>query len=252
MTEAVVLGSGTSNGVPFLGLDYSVEFLADPRNHRYRPSILLAGPKGNFLVDCAPELRLQLLRENIKMVHAVLVTHTHADHVMGMDDLRPFCLLTRRAMPVYATPASQMDIKRIFKYAFEDSPTGEVPRFDFIDPPEVIHSCGLDIHVFTVMHGELPVLALRVNDFAYVTDVSEIPPPARAQLNGLKTLVLDAVRFKPHPNHFHFEKAIEVAKDIGAEMTYFTHLSHDYEHAKTETLLPPNIRLAYDRLRIPI
>lgn len=247
-----MLGSGTSNGVPFLGLDYSDEFLANPKNHRYRPSILFKGPKGNFLVDCAPELRLQLLRENVKMIHAVLITHTHADHVMGMDDLRPFCLISKKSMPIYARPDCQQDIRRIFSYAFEDNPTGEVPRFEFIDPPDVIRSCGLNIQVLTVMHGQLPVLALRVNDFAYVTDVSEIPPAAREKLNGLKTLMLDAVRFRPHPNHFHFDRAVEVAKEIGAEMTYFTHLSHDYDHEVTETRLPPNIRLAFDGLHIAI
>lgn len=252
MPEAIILGSGTSNGVPSLGIDYPADFLANPKNHRTRPSILLVGPTGNFLVDCPPELRLQLLREHIMMVHAVLITHTHADHVMGMDDLRAYCMLSRKSMPIYTTPEYQADIKRIFKYAFDEFPTGEVPRFDFIDPPEVIHSCGLTIQVLTVLHGKLPVLALRVNDFAYVTDVSEIPAPAMAKLAGLKTLVLDAVRYEPHPNHFHFDRALDVAEEIGAEVTYFTHLSHDYDHDKTEALLPKNIRLAYDGLRIPI
>jgi phosphoribosyl 1,2-cyclic phosphate phosphodiesterase len=252
MSEVIVLGSGTSNGVPSLGIAYPADFLANPKNHRTRPSILLKAPGGNVLVDCAPELRLQLLREDIQMVDAVIVTHTHADHVMGMDDLRAFCLLTGRDMPVFTTPEYQADIRRIFRYAFEEFPTGAVPRFDLRDIPPELDVCGLKIQVFTVMHGELPVLGIRVNEFAYVTDVSYIPPAAEAKLRGLSDLILDAVRYKPHANHFHFEKALEVAEQIGASRTYFTHLSHDYDHDKTEQQLPPQVRLAYDGLRIPL
>lgn len=252
MAEVIVLGSGTSNGVPSLGISYSAEFLANPKNHRTRPSILLAGPSGNVLVDCAPEMRLQLLREQVMRVDAVIITHTHADHVMGMDDLRAFCLLTKRSMPVFTTREYQEDIKRIFKYAFDVNPSGEVPRFELIDIPEVVELCGLSIRILTVMHGALPVLALKVNSFAYVTDVSYIPPEAEAHLHDLDNLILDAVRYKPHPNHYHFDRAIEVANELGARTTYFTHLSHDYDHDKTEAGLPPHIRLAYDGLRIPL
>ena len=250
--EVIVLGSGTSNGVPSLGIRYHATFLANPKNHRTRPSILIKGPTGNLLVDCAPELRLQLLREDIMMVDAVIITHTHADHVMGMDDLRAFCLLTKRSMPVYTTPAYQEDIKRIFKYAFEDEPTGEVPRFDLIDVPDCLETCGLSVKVMTVMHGPIPVLALRINEFAYVTDVSFIPPEAEAQLQELDVLILDGVRYKPHPNHYHFDRALEVAAQIGAKTTYFTHLSHDYDHDVVEKNLPPGVHLAFDGLRLSI
>jgi len=248
----VVLGSGTSNGVPSLGIDYPAEFLANPKNHRTRPSIVITGPGGNLLVDCAPELRLQLLRENIKRIDAVIITHTHADHVMGMDDLRAFCLLTKKNMPVFTTPEYQNDIRRIFKYAFENYPTGEVPRFDLIDIAPVLEVCGLKVKVMTVMHGPIPVLALRVNNFAYLTDVSYIAPEVEAELQGLDCLILDAVRYKAHPNHFNFEQACEMAKKLNARVTYFTHLSHDYDHDKTEAELPPSIRLAYDGLRMAI
>jgi len=238
--------------VPSLGIDYSPEFLVNPKNHRTRPSIVLAGPNGNVLVDCAPELRLQLLRENIKRIDAVIITHTHADHVMGMDDLRAFYLLTKKNMPVYTTPDYQNDIRRIFKYAFEDFPTGEVPRFDLIDVPDVINICGFKIKVMTVMHGPIPVLALKVNGFAYLTDVSYIPPEVEAELHDLDCLILDAVRYKAHPNHYNFEEACRMARHLNARVTYFTHLSHDYDHDKTEAGMPEAIRLAYDGLRIPI
>ena len=250
---AVILGSGTSNGVPTLGVDYSPQFLANPRNHRTRPSLLLEGPTGNLLVDCAPEMRLQLLREGIGMVEAVLITHTHADHVMGMDDLRSFCLKSKKDMPVYANERSAADIRRIFSYAFEEFAPGiDVPRYDIRPVPHILNVGGMPIRTMWVLHGSLPVVALRLGDFAYVTDVSEIPPEAWDQLQGLRTLVLDAVRIKPHPNHFHFDKAVEVALELRAKQTYFTHLSHDYDHDITNAALPPGIALAYDGLRIDV
>jgi len=250
---AIVLGSGTSNGVPTLGVDYTPEFLANAKNHRTRPSLLLQGPSGNLLVDCAPELRLQLLREGIGMVDAVLITHTHADHIMGMDDLRSFCLKSKRDMPVYARPEAQADIRRVFDYAFRPFPDGiEVPRFDLRDVPDPLVAGGMTIETMMVLHGEMTVVALRLGDFAYVTDVSEIPEESWLRLSGLRTLILDAVRIKPHPNHFHLDKAIEVARELGAEQTYFTHLSHDFDHDVTNAALPPGIALAFDGLKIAV
>jgi len=255
MPEVVVLGSGTSNGVPMLGVDYEPEYLANPKNWRTRCSIIILGPEGNVLVDCAPELRLQMAREGLTRIDDVIITHTHADHIMGMDDLRSICMKTRKPMPIYADEASQQDIRRIFPYAFLDNaPAGvEVPRFDFHVPGESMDLCGMDIQILRVQHGpKLTVLALRINDFAYVTDVNYIPPHEIARLTGLDTLILDAVRYKPHPNHYHFDAAMEVAKEIGAKMTYFTHLSSDYDHDKKNSEMPPNIQLSYDGLRIAI
>jgi phosphoribosyl 1,2-cyclic phosphate phosphodiesterase len=251
MAEVVILGSGTSNGVPVLGVDYPPKFLANPKNHRTRASILIAGPKGNVLVDCSPEMRLQLLREDVKRLEAVIVTHTHADHIMGMDDLRSFCIVQRQAMPIYTLKAYEEDIRRVFPYAFMSFGGGiEVPRFDMREIEPVLNLGGLEIQTFTVMHGLLPVIALRIGDLAYITDVSEIPDGAMEKLHGLDTLILDGVRYDPHPNHFHFDRAVEVALEINAKTTYLTHLSHDYDHDVTERDMPANIRLAYDGLRI--
>ncbi len=294
-SRAIVLGSGTSNGVPMLGVRYSDEFLANPKNHRTRCSLLLQGPNGNVLVDCAPEMRLQLLKAEVFELDAVIITHTHADHIMGMDDLRSFCIIQKRDMQVYTLPRYQEDIRRIFSYAFQDFPSGiEVPRFDLrtfevrattqradsataglsvrepcadqasalqsareeskIHNPQskILSLCGLEIQFLIVEHGELPVIALRVNNFAYVTDVSRIPKNAWDQLQGLDTLILDAVRIKPHPNHFHLQAAIEIAQKLGAKQTYFTHLSHDYDHDVTNSQLPTGIELAWDGLEIGI
>lgn len=250
---AIVLGSGTSNGVPMLGATYPPEFLAEPKNHRTRCSLLLVGPEGNVLVDCTPEMRLQLTRESVTDLDAVLITHTHADHVMGMDDLRSICMLRQKELPIYASPESQVDIRRIYPYAFKQAPEGLVfPRFQLLDVPPIVQAGGLDIETLWVEHGSLMCMAVRVGDFAYVTDVSAIPPDAWDRLQGLETLVLDAVRERPHPNHFHRAKAIDVAQQLGATTTFFTHLSDEYDHYAAEADLPPGIKLAYDGLRIAL
>jgi phosphoribosyl 1,2-cyclic phosphate phosphodiesterase len=251
LPEAIILGSGTSNGVPMLGWSYPPGYLDNPKNHRTRASMLLLGPSGNVQVDCPPELRLQLTGAGITNLDAVIVTHAHADHVMGMDDLRSLCILTGRAIPIYTLPVHQEDIRRIYPYAFRDPPPGVAfPRFDLRDIPTVLEAAGLRIQTFTVAHGTVPVTGLRVGDMAYITDVSEIPEEARRHLDGLETLVIDAVRVRPHPNHFHLAKALEVAEEIAATKTYLTHLGHDYDHDVTNKELPAGVELAYDGLRI--
>lgn len=248
-----MLGSGTSSGVPVLGVKYPPEYLDNPKNHRTRPSLLITAPEGNILVDAGPDMRMQLLREGIEMVDAVVITHTHADHIMGMDDLRSFCLVAKRHMPIYASPVAQSDIRRIFPYAFEPGPPGvEVPAYDFMDILPELEICGLKVFTFWIEHGPTPVLGLRIGDFAYLTDVNRIPDQAMELLIGLDTLILDAVRYRPHPNHFNCEQAIEAAQRIGARQTYFTHLSHDYDHDRSNAGLPDGIELAYDGLRIPL
>jgi phosphoribosyl 1,2-cyclic phosphate phosphodiesterase len=198
-------------------------------------------------------MRLQVTRENITEIEGVLITHTHADHVMGMDDLRSICIRTRRHMPIYTLPQYQADIRRIYAYAFGDYPPGvEVPRFDLRDLPEVLEVGGMRIQTFLVKHGSIPVVAFRVGGFAYVTDVSEIPPEAEPFLRDLDVLVVDAVRYKPHVNHFHYEKALDVIAELAPQKAYLTHLGHDYDHDKTNEALPDGVELAYDRLRIPI
>lgn len=259
MIEAILLGSGTSSGVPVLGFEYPPAYLANPKNHRTRPALLLKGPEGNVLIDCGPDLRMQLLREGIMQVDATIVTHTHADHIMGMDDLRSFCLRTKKDMPVYTLPRYAEDIRRVFAYAFGEFPVGiEVPRFALAEIDleasgiYELDLCGIPMTLMLVWHGPWPVIALRVRDFAYVTDVKSIPPAAWERLQGLDVLILDAVRRKPHPNHMHFDEAIEVAGKLGAKQTYFTHLSHDFDHEITNAELPPEIQLGWDGLRISL
>jgi phosphoribosyl 1,2-cyclic phosphate phosphodiesterase len=236
-----------------LGYRYPEGYLDNPKNHRTRASILIEGPTGNLLVDCSPEMRLQMTREEIYDIEAVVITHTHADHVMGMDDLRSICLKTRRPVPVHTLPRFQADIRRIYPYAFAEFPPGVfVPRFDLIDIQDEFMVGGLLVRSFLVEHGSTPVIGLRVGDMAYITDVSHIPDAVRPLLENLETLFLDGVRREPHPNHFHFDRAVAEAQKIGARSTFLTHLSHDYDHDRTNGELPPGISLAWDGQRVEI
>lgn len=252
--EAVVLGCGTSHGVPMVACDCAVCTSKDPKNHRTRCSVLILGNEGTLLVDAPPELRLQLVRERVRRIDAVLITHSHADHIMGLDDLRRFSELTHSPMPLYGQPRTLQDVRRVFRYAFEP-PTqegGGLPAYDLLEAGAEVCLGDIQVATFEVLHGRLPVLGLRVGDFAYLTDVSHIPEPAWESLRGLGTLVMDATRRAPHPSHFHLEKAIEVAMALNPRRTYFTHLSHDYDYEETCAELPAGIELAYDGLRIPI
>jgi phosphoribosyl 1,2-cyclic phosphate phosphodiesterase len=194
-----------------------------------------------------------MARERECDIDSVLITHTHADHVMGMDDLRSISGKTGRDVPVYALPEHQDDIRRIFPYAFQEFAPGiQVPRFSMVDIPPVLELCGMTLLCFKVWHGKTTVVAFRTGDFAYITDVSKIPEEHYSLLDGLQTLVLDAVRLRPHPNHLHYDAAVEVAQRIRAKQTFFTHLSHDYDHDEFEKTMPDGIRLAYDGQRITI
>jgi phosphoribosyl 1,2-cyclic phosphate phosphodiesterase len=251
MAEAIILGSGTSNGVPMLGYRYPPGYLENPKNHRTRSSLLLCGPTGNVLVDCPPEMRIQLTREDIYEVEAVIVTHTHADHIMGMDDLRSLCMIYSREMPIYTLPEHGVDIRRVFPYAFVAAPPGIVyPRFDLREMPTKLEVAGLEITSFLVEHGETRVIGIRVNDLAYITDVSYVPPLAESLLGGLETLIIDGLRYRPHPNHFNVDAALEFRSRVSPKRTILTHLTHDFDHEKSEATLPEDVILAYDGLRI--
>jgi len=252
--EAIILGCGTSHGVPMVACDCAVCTSDDPRNYRTRCAIAILGSEGTLLVDAPPELRVQLVRERIRGVDAVLVTHSHADHIMGLDDVRRFNELTGAPMPLYGQPRTLQDIRRVFLYAFEppEQESGGLPSYDLRETGTTLNVGDVCARLFEVLHGRLPVLGLRVGDFAYLTDVSEIPEQARRQLTGVGTLVMDATRRAPHPSHFHLEKSVQVALELGARRTYFTHLSHDYDYEATCAELPRGIELAYDGLRIVI
>lgn len=204
-----------------------------------------------MLVDTSPDLRQQALHEGLTHVDAVLITHTHADHIFGMDDLRRFNQLMHREIPVYGSPDALADIRRIFQYVFMPTqPGGGKPKLDLQPVPEEWEMFGMRIQAIPVFHGSMPIMAYRFDDVAYLTDVSAIPPESLEKLRNLDILILDTVHPEPHPTHFGIREALAVVEELQPRRTFFTHLSHRYEHEKTNALLPENVRLAYDGLTL--
>jgi phosphoribosyl 1,2-cyclic phosphate phosphodiesterase len=254
--KLIFLGSGTSNGVPVLGCDCAVCTSGDRRNWRTRPSVLLRLPGGNLLIDTTPEMRLQLLREQVRAVHAIAFTHAHADHLLGLDDARAFPRQIGGPVPIYCEAETEDSIRTIFHYAFHERlaalPPGHVPKIVFqrIEPGLAFHVLGEAILPIRLEHGRLGVLGFRVRDLAYCTDVSRIPDESWRYLEGLDTLILDALRHEPHPTHFSLAEALAAIERIGPRRAFLTHLSHAFDHGPTESTLPPRVALAYDGLAL--
>lgn len=255
--QLVVLGTGTSVGVPAIGCNCQVCRGGHPRNQRTRCSVILGLPAGNLLIDTPPDLRFQLLREEIGIVHAVLYTHEHADHLFGLDDLRLFPFYLGHPVPLYCEAHVEQRIRHSFDYAFrneEATHAGAVPQLTLhtIDerPFELL---GCQITPIRLKHGPRSnVLGFRVGNVAYCTDTNEIPESSWELLTGLDVLILDALRRKPHVTHFSLEQAIEAAQWVAAKRTLFTHMSHDLDHETVNASLPAGMSLAYDGQRIPL
>lgn len=248
--KITVLGSGTSQGVPVIACNCDVCVSHDEHDKRLRSSILLETESTTVVVDAGPDFRQQMLRTHVKKVDGILITHTHKDHIAGLDDVRSFNYLTKKAIKVFARPSDQIEIKQEFRYAFTENPYPGVPEFDLVDLDLKPFSIG-DIHIQPVelMHMRLKIFGFRFGDFAYLTDVNFIPNDSLKLLKGTKTLVIDALRKQHHPSHFNLEEAIEAAHAIGAETTYFTHISHLMGRHKTiNPQLPQGMQLAYDGL----
>lgn len=255
--QMVLLGTGTSVGVPMIGCGCEVCQSSDPRDQRTRTSAILGLPEGNLLIDTSPDLRQQLLRERIGVVHAVAYTHEHADHVMGLDDLRLFPFYIGGPVPLYCEESVEARIRLAFDYAFrEEAPThdGAVPRLLFHrigeEPFDVL---GARITPLRLLHGpRFTVLGFRVGNVAYCTDASEIPEPSLAKLQRLDVLVLDALRHKPHITHLSLEQAIQIAQRLQPKRTIFIHMSHDLGYATTNASLPAGMELGWDGMRIEL
>jgi phosphoribosyl 1,2-cyclic phosphate phosphodiesterase len=241
------LGTGTSTGVPVLTCSCEVCRSSDPRDRRLRPSVLLEWDGASVLIDTSTDLRQQALSLPIRRVDAVLYTHHHADHVLGLDELRLYNWRQRGAVPVYGLPDTLAALARTFWYVFEDVQVGGgKPAVDprTIDGPFTVS--GRRVLPVPLLHGTLPILGYRIESFAYLTDVSRIPDDSYALLRGLDVLVLNALRPRPHPTHLHLDAAVAEARRIGAKRTLFTHLGHEMPHAAISAGLPDGIELAYD------
>lgn len=259
--RVTMLGTGTSSGVPAIGCECAVCRSADPRDRRTRPSILLdfypggdghasavAGSVRYVLVDTSTDLRAQALAHDVRRVDAILFTHGHADHVFGIDDVRRFNHMQRSPIPIMASPGALADIRQTFAYIFNPPPAygGGVPKLVPFAIGGPFSLGGLEVVPVPVMHGPLPVLGFRVGAFAYLTDCNAIPEASWALLAGVRTLVLDALRDRPHSTHFNVDQAVDVVARLGPERAYFTHIAHDLSHAGTCARLPAGVELAYD------
>lgn len=251
-----LLGTGTSMGVPMIGCLCPVCTSTDPHNQRTRTGVFVRHGEQGFLIDTPPELRLQLCRERILNVDAVLYTHAHADHIMGLDDLRIFGFKRKEPVPLYCEPVVEESLRRTFSYAFDEPPIKSLhsrPKLEFhpIDQ-RPFDLCGLTIQPIRLIHGRLPVFGFRMGDVAFCTDVSEIPESSWPLLQGLDVLVLGAIRDEPHPTHFNIEQALAVVERLRPRQTYLTHISHSLDHAPTNARLPQGVQLAYDGLQLPL
>lgn len=253
--RVVVLGSGTSIGVPVINCTCAVCTSADPRNKRLRTSIKIEAEGKNIIVDCGVDFRQQMLAHPTPRIDAVLVTHTHADHVHGLDDLRAFCFRQREHIPIFTSAPFIKDIENRFGYAFNPAQVGGgVPLLTMkeIRPGEVFEAAGIPVLPVEIMHGKISILGFRLGSFAYLTDCSFIPDASAELLDGVKTLIISALRQKPHPTHFNMEQSLEASRKIGVDRVYFIHMTHDIEHAETERQLPEWARLAYDGLTFEV
>ena len=246
-----VLGSGTSMGVPTIGCSCAVCHSSDPHDRRTRPSILLQFGGKVVLIDTTPDFREQAIREHITQIDAVLYTHTHADHILGIDDLRPLSYHRDGKIPLYARPDAAEFIRNMLRYIFDaDYKFGGLARLELKPIDGVFELFGRRFEPVPVIHGETEIFGYRFGSAAYLTDFSEIPEASFAQLQNLDVLFLDGLRHKPHPTHSTVENSIRIADRLAAKRVFFTHICHDLPHEATNASLPPRVRLSHDGMKL--
>src|SRR5215212_9256590 len=251
MLTVTFLGTGTSTGVPVVGCHCAVCASGEPKNQRLRQSVKVESNGRTFLIDTTPDLRAQLLRDPIPRLDFLLFTHSHSDHLMGLDDIRPFNFRQREPIRAYANAFTAKAVRRAFSYIWDDSSQigGGKPQLELHEIDAPFTHDGIHITPIPVTHGDWTILGFRIGNFAYITDTNGIPDQSMKLLEGVEVLALDGLRPAPrHPTHFIIEEAVACAQRIGARETWLIHLTHEVEHEEVEAKLPEGIKLAYDGL----
>jgi phosphoribosyl 1,2-cyclic phosphate phosphodiesterase len=249
-----VLGSGTSMGVPTIGCTCEVCSSPDPHDRRLRPSVMVQWDSRTVLIDTSPDFREQAIREQIRRIDAVFYTHGHADHILGLDDIRPlsFPRITGGGrIPLYASERTAETIRSVFRYIFDgDYKYGGLAQVEIREIAGPVELFGATFVPLTVNHGDYPIEAYRFGSAAYLTDFSSIPVDTLAQLEGLDILILDALRHHPHPTHSTLENSLKIVEQLKPHRAFFTHMSHDLPHQATNATLPDHVRLSHDGLKL--
>lgn len=254
LLKITFLGTGTSQGIPMIASNDPVCKSTNPKDKRLRSSILISWDDVSYTVDCGPDFRQQMLRENVQSLNGVFFTHEHADHIGGLDDLRPFCYQIGE-MPIYLNQRTLQSLEQRFEYIFN-------PEFRYPGAPKVTPKTinknkfevdGLEVIPIEIFHGKLPITAYRFQDFAYLTDVKFVEPSEKEKLKNLDVLVVDALRIEPHTTHFNLQDALNFVEEVQPKKAYFTHISHKLGfHEEVSKMLPENVFLAYDGLKIEV
>jgi phosphoribosyl 1,2-cyclic phosphate phosphodiesterase len=251
----LVLGSGTSIGIPMIGCHCKTCRSTDPHDKRLRPSVLVKLDQSRVLIDTGPDFRMQALQYSIERIDAVLYTHHHADHILGLDDLRPYNYMQSSSIPIYGSPETLDVIEHTFTYVFDGKPSqSSRPKLvsNRLNGGEVFNIVGLGFEAIKAFHGNLEVFGFRFGDCAYLTDHSSIPEESLRRLRDLDVLFLDALRYNAHPTHQTIEQSLRMVEELKPKRAFFTHISHDVLHAPAEARMPAHVHLAYDGLEIPI
>lgn len=252
--EITFLGTGTSGGVPLIGCQCTVCKSTDAKDKRLRSSILIRTDTQTIVVDCGPDFRQQMLREDVRSIDALLMTHAHKDHTGGLDDIRAFNFINQRPIDIYCDYATELGIKEQFSYAFTETDYPYLPKMNFIQiADDKFEVNGLKFLPINVLHGKMPVKGFRIGDFTYITDAKEILPEELDKIRGSKVLVINALRLEPHYSHLSIQQAIDIVEDVKPERAYFIHMSHQFGlHNETQATLPKHITVAYDGLKIEV